>query len=259
MYNLFYAIDPCCSRLESLLFPKFSSIPPVTVPRYQRFPLGNGQSLHLLETIERHSAEFLNIKSPSKTENGEMHVYATVSAGEKPGSIRRSPLVRRSSCSNIEPDFGESCSSVALVSHFAQITARWWGSKRVDYSLYCPEGLGSFPVAALPNLLHSSYWESKDVVAFMVRQYVSGNDMGEREAPVFSPSQPTEKWMKRQTSLKIKNSAANHRGNDLLVTENSEQILTARFVYGPLDVVSLRYVISIGNSIYFAPFITALV
>ena len=50
------------------------------------------------------------------------------------------------------------------------VTRNWWGSKRIDYALYCPEGAGSFPTSALPHLFHASFWESLDVVAFMIRQ-----------------------------------------------------------------------------------------
>lgn len=46
----------------------------------------------------------------------------------------------------------------------------WWGSKRIDYALYCPEGLSNLAVSALPHLFHSSYWESCDAVAFILRQ-----------------------------------------------------------------------------------------
>lgn len=41
---------------------------------------------------------------------------------------------------------------------------------RVDYALYCPEGLQQFPTAVLSPLFHVSYWESNDVAAFVVRQ-----------------------------------------------------------------------------------------
>jgi len=49
-------------------------------------------------------------------------------------------------------------------------TQNWWGTKRVDYALYCPEGLQQFPTAVLSPLFHVSYWESSDVAAFVVRQ-----------------------------------------------------------------------------------------
>lgn len=50
------------------------------------------------------------------------------------------------------------------------VTARWWGTKRIDYALYCPDVLTAFPTVALPHLFHASYWESTDVVAFILRQ-----------------------------------------------------------------------------------------
>ena len=50
------------------------------------------------------------------------------------------------------------------------VTARWWGAKRIDYALYCPDVLTAFPTVALPHLFHASYWESTDVVAFILRQ-----------------------------------------------------------------------------------------
>nr|CAI5823728.1 unnamed protein product [Callosobruchus analis] len=40
----------------------------------------------------------------------------------------------------------------------------------MDYALYCPEGLSNFPTNALPHLFHASYWESSDVIAFILRQ-----------------------------------------------------------------------------------------
>ena len=50
-----------------------------------------------------------------------------------------------------------------------QLLQRWWGNKRIDYALYCPEGLANFPAQALPHLFHASYWESQDAIAFILR------------------------------------------------------------------------------------------
>lgn len=52
----------------------------------------------------------------------------------------------------------------------AVVASRWWGSKRMDYALYCPDALTAFPTVALPHLFHASYWESTDVVSFLLRQ-----------------------------------------------------------------------------------------
>jgi hypothetical protein len=62
-----------------------------------------------------------------------------------------------------------------IIRHFKLIfvftvTQKWWGTKRLHYALYCPEGLANFPTNALPHLFHASYWESSDVIAFILRQ-----------------------------------------------------------------------------------------
>lgn len=49
VYNLFHPTDPIASRLEPLLSARFSILAPVNVPRYAKYPLGNGQPLHLRE------------------------------------------------------------------------------------------------------------------------------------------------------------------------------------------------------------------
>ena len=36
--------------------------------------------------------------------------------------------------------------------------------------LYCPDGLQQFPFSALTQLCYSSYWESRDMVAFILWQ-----------------------------------------------------------------------------------------
>lgn len=61
-------------------------------------------------------------------------------------------------------------SSTRLLQAISVIRPKWWGTRRVDYALYCPEGLANFPTNALPHLFHSSYWESADVIAFILRQ-----------------------------------------------------------------------------------------
>lgn len=56
------------------------------------------------------------------------------------------------------------------------VQMKWWGTKRLDYALYCPEGLSNFPANALPHLFHASYWESADVIAFILRQVSGPNE-----------------------------------------------------------------------------------
>lgn len=49
VYNLFHPSDPIASRLEPLISAKFSILPPVNIPRYQKYPLGTGQPYYLRE------------------------------------------------------------------------------------------------------------------------------------------------------------------------------------------------------------------
>ena len=42
-------------------------------------------------------------------------------------------------------------------------------------------------------------------------------------------------------NLQIANLAPNHRANDVLVVEGVEQILQAKFCYGPMDLVALSH------------------
>ncbi|XP_071012757.1 membrane-associated phosphatidylinositol transfer protein 2-like isoform X9 [Oncorhynchus clarkii lewisi] len=171
VYNLFHSADPSASRLEPLLEKKFHLLPPFNVPRYTRFPLGDGNSALL-------------------------------------------------------------------------VAARWWGTKRMDFALYCPDALTAFPTVALPHLFHASYWESTDVVSFLLRQVMRHEnssilELDGKEVSEFSPSKPREKWLRKRTHVKIRNVTANHRVNDAVFTEDGQQVVTGRFMYGPLDMVTL--------------------
>uniref|UniRef100_A0A8C7GRW9 Phosphatidylinositol transfer protein membrane associated 2 n=1 Tax=Oncorhynchus kisutch TaxID=8019 RepID=A0A8C7GRW9_ONCKI len=174
VYNLFHPADPSASRLEPLLEKRFHQLPPFCVPRYQRFPLGDGHSALLGETS---LSLFLSL------------------------SLSRS---------------------------FSSVASRWWGSKRMDFALYCPDALTAFPTVALPHLFHASYWESTDVVSFLLRQVTE-----------FKPSKPREKWIRKRTHVKIRNVTANHRVNDAVFSEDGTQLVMGRFMYGPLDMVTL--------------------
>uniref|UniRef100_A0A663F507 DDHD domain-containing protein n=1 Tax=Aquila chrysaetos chrysaetos TaxID=223781 RepID=A0A663F507_AQUCH len=130
----------------------------------------------------------------------------------------------------------------ASTSEVVKILERWWGPKRIDYSLYCPDALTAFPTITLPHLFHASYWESSDVVAFILRQVMEkeGPQPAEsEETSIYSPAIPREKWQRKRTQVKIRNVTANHRASDVIVCEGKAQVLSGRFMYGPLDVVTL--------------------
>ncbi|XP_037938735.1 protein retinal degeneration B isoform X2 [Teleopsis dalmanni] len=218
VYNMFHPTDPTASRLESLLSARFSMLAPVNVPRYAKYPLGNGQPLHLLEVIQSHPQHF--------SESNNLLGGRRLSDASMQSTI--SGLIENVSLSTIH-----------------SLQTKWWGTKRLDYALYCPEGLSNFPAHALPHLFHASYWESADVIAFILRQIgkFEGNlfvGSPDKDAVSFHPGQPREKWIKKRTSVKLKNVAANHRANDVIVQEGREQRLNARFMYGPLDMITLH-------------------
>uniref|UniRef100_A0A6Q2ZE81 DDHD domain-containing protein n=1 Tax=Esox lucius TaxID=8010 RepID=A0A6Q2ZE81_ESOLU len=200
VYNLFHPADPSASRLEPLLEKKFHLLPPFNIPRYTRFPLGDGNSALL----------------------GILH---PVSVLEVPGVC--TGVFCPSAFHPITP-YPYACPRPPCA-----VAARWWGTKRIDFALYCPDALTAFPTVALPHLFHASYWESTDVVSFLLRQ-LDGKEVSE-----FTPSKPREKWLRKRTHVKIRNVTANHRVNDAVFTEDGQQVVTGRFMYGPLDVVTL--------------------
>ncbi|XP_043974483.1 membrane-associated phosphatidylinositol transfer protein 3 isoform X4 [Gambusia affinis] len=149
----------------------------------------------------------------------------------------------RGSVTSVESEMSV-CSISQLGNTIANISSGWWGSKRVDFALYCPDVLTTFPTVALPHLFHASYWESTDVAAFVLRQLMQCDCVCTQEADhldsaPFSPSSPREKWLRRRTHVKLRNVTANHRVNDVIATEDGPQTLVGRFMYGPLDMVTL--------------------
>uniref|UniRef100_A0ABM5F1R7 Membrane-associated phosphatidylinositol transfer protein 2 isoform X4 n=1 Tax=Pogona vitticeps TaxID=103695 RepID=A0ABM5F1R7_9SAUR len=226
VYNLFHPADPSASRLEPLLEKKFHILPPFNVPRYQRFPLGDGNSALLADVVQSHGGVFVESTSPS----------APVSAPQVRGFRRASEASIASQVSGMADSY--------TASNIANIAAKWWGTKRIDYALYCPDALTAFPTVALPHLFHASYWESTDVVSFLLRQVMRHEnssilELDGKEVSVFTPSKPREKWLRKRTHVKLRNVTANHRISDPVVNEDGPQVLTGKFMYGPLDMVTL--------------------
>ncbi|XP_053757931.1 membrane-associated phosphatidylinositol transfer protein 2 isoform X6 [Panthera pardus] len=226
VYNLFHPADPSASRLEPLLERRFHALPPFSIPRYQRYPLGDGCSTLLADALQTHSTVFQEHAAPSS-----------------PGTAPATRGFRRASEISIASQVSGMAESYTA-SSIAQIAAKWWGQKRIDYALYCPDALTAFPTVALPHLFHASYWESTDVVSFLLRQVMRHDnssilELDGKEVSVFTPSKPREKWQRKRTHVKLRNVTANHRINDAVANEDGPQVLTGRFMYGPLDMVTL--------------------
>ncbi|XP_060049183.1 membrane-associated phosphatidylinositol transfer protein 2 isoform X7 [Erinaceus europaeus] len=226
VYNLFHPADPSASRLEPLLERRFHELPPFSIPRYQRYPLGDGCSTLLADVLQTQNTIFQEHTTPSS-----------------PGTAPASRGFRRASEISIASQVSGMVESYTA-SGIAQIATRWWGQKRIDYALYCPDALTAFPTVALPHLFHASYWESTDVVSFLLRQVMRHDnssilELDGKEVSVFTPSKPREKWQRKRTHVKLRNVAANHRISDAVANEDGPQVLTGRFMYGPLDMVTL--------------------
>ncbi|KAI4877822.1 hypothetical protein NFI96_016324, partial [Prochilodus magdalenae] len=224
IFNLFYPSDPSASRLEPLLHPSLTQLPPFPVPRYQRYPLGDGRSTLISDTIVKHLLD--GSGAPDATQ-------APCCPGGSCRAGRAAADPENSTPAPILPD----CT-------ISQLCSRWWGCKRLDYVLYCPDVLTAFPTVALPPLFHASYWESTDAMAFILRQALRCDCLKAGEADCsdampISPSSPREKWLRRRTHVKLRNVTANHRVHDVIVTEDGPQTLVGRFMYGPLDMVTL--------------------
>uniref|UniRef100_A0A8C3DHE5 Phosphatidylinositol transfer protein membrane associated 2 n=1 Tax=Corvus moneduloides TaxID=1196302 RepID=A0A8C3DHE5_CORMO len=276
VYNLFHPADPSASRLEPLLERKFYLLPPFSIPRYQRFPLGDGNSAVLVETIQnnpillmessplgalQHQDSFMETSIPVPVLNwqdvsnksagcAESDVVQSHGAVFMENASLSTPIsapqfrgFRRASEISIASQVSGMADSYTA-SNIANIAAKWWGTKRIDYALYCPDALTAFPTVALPHLFHASYWESTDVVSFLLRQVMrhensSVLELDGKEVSVFTPSKPREKWLRKRTNVKLRNVTANHRINDTIANEDGPQTLTGRFMYGPLDMVTL--------------------
>uniref|UniRef100_A0A8C7P3L9 Phosphatidylinositol transfer protein membrane associated 2 n=1 Tax=Oncorhynchus mykiss TaxID=8022 RepID=A0A8C7P3L9_ONCMY len=239
LYNLFHPADPSASRLEPLLEKRFHQLPPFCVPRYQRFPLGDGHSALLADM-------FVDTQYPSSPLTGPRRSSEASIASQVSG-------MADSYISNSQYGLYTVYTvnsrlfllTDRLLSHSLSLVAsRWWGSKRMDFALYCPDALTAFPTVALPHLFHASYWESTDVVSFLLRQVMRHEnssilELDGKEVTEFKPSKPREKWLRKRTHVKIRNVTANHRVNDAVFTEDGTQLVMGRFMYGPLDMVTL--------------------
>uniref|UniRef100_A0A8C9S757 Phosphatidylinositol transfer protein membrane associated 2 n=1 Tax=Scleropages formosus TaxID=113540 RepID=A0A8C9S757_SCLFO len=278
VYNLFHPADPSASRLEPLLEKKFHLLPPFNVPRYQRFPLGDGNSALLADVVQSHGGVFVDSSYPSSPitapqcrgtrrasevsiasqVSGMADSYTATNIANSKWFHNTQPLALPSLStylSTLHPHllFLRSCGPCVIGPRptpadphalFPAVAARWWGTKRIDFALYCPDALTAFPTVALPHLFHASYWESTDVVSFLLRQVMRHEnssilELDGKEVSEFTPSKPREKWLRKRTHVKIRNVTANHRVNDAVFTEDGQQVVTGRFMYGPLDMVTL--------------------
>lgn len=211
MYNLFHLTDPGAIRVEPLLCNQFGYIPPCMIPRYSKFPMGDGYNLSLDHFIVKYG-DLFDIGESNRTSESEN-----------------------------TPNYDQLKSLHKII----QTKKNWWGDNRLDYVLYAPEKIANLPKQSLPYLFHSCFWESQDVSAFILRTLLTSNsyNFDQTSGGIGSslaekgnePILEVQKWQRKFNRVKLRNLSPNHRSNDVIVNEDKEQLLSAKFSYGPLD------------------------
>jgi len=57
-YNVFYAADPLGYRIEPLLDEKLAQVPPISIPRFRTYPMGDGTSVKVRNSLTKHAGLF---------------------------------------------------------------------------------------------------------------------------------------------------------------------------------------------------------
>ena len=57
-YNVFYAADPLAYRIEPLLEDKLAKVPPILIPRFRTYPMGDGTSIKVTDSLMKHIGLF---------------------------------------------------------------------------------------------------------------------------------------------------------------------------------------------------------
>lgn len=57
-YNVFYAADPLAYRIEPLLEEKLAKVPPILIPRFRTYPMGDGTSIKVADSLMKHVGLF---------------------------------------------------------------------------------------------------------------------------------------------------------------------------------------------------------
>ncbi|CDS42302.1 membrane associated phosphatidylinositol [Echinococcus multilocularis] len=132
VFNILNLADPFAYRLEPLLDASFESIPVVHLP-----------------TASNCSDQWQRLRE---------HLFSVVTVNGYPTDHQDAPHYHPSS-SSLSSDRADE-----------RILGGWWGSQRLDMGLCCTEDVQNILSRALPPLIHSSYWESKDTSCFIVWQ-----------------------------------------------------------------------------------------
>ena len=104
VFNMFHPSHPVVARLEPLLVPSCHQLPPVNIPRYGMFPLGDAAKLSLADLVQSNHALF-------------------ASAGSRLTPMRS----RRMSSDSVQSGMFETQQARTIT----EVTKLWWGNKRI--------------------------------------------------------------------------------------------------------------------------------
>nr|CDS34890.2 calpain (C02 family) [Hymenolepis microstoma] len=152
IFNIFSLADPFAYRLEPLLDSSFERIPVVHLPANSAASRSPDQWQRLRECLSMEAFYRTNVSSS----------ITVLSTSHK--SDPRDSSCQKQSSNTPTPSFSDGAED--------QISGQctWWGQSRIDVGLHCPEAVQNILSRALPPLVHSSYWESKDASFFIVWQ-----------------------------------------------------------------------------------------
>ena len=57
-YNVFYGADPLAYRIEPLLEERLAKVPPILIPRFRTYPMGDGTSIKVADSLMKHMGLF---------------------------------------------------------------------------------------------------------------------------------------------------------------------------------------------------------
>ncbi|VDO03311.1 unnamed protein product [Rodentolepis nana] len=173
IFNIFSLADPFAYRLEPLLDPSFEHIPVVRLPTNSAAGRSLDQWQRLRERLPMEAFFRANVNS-SVTALSASHNFDP-----------RDSSSQRQSSNLPNPSFSVGAEDQAS----GQCT--WWGQSRIDVGLHCPEAVQNILSRALPPLVHSSYWESKDASFFILWQ-LAERLHGKTVIHPYPPVEPTD-------------------------------------------------------------------
>ncbi|VDK38637.1 unnamed protein product [Taenia asiatica] len=186
VFNIFNLADPFAYRLEPLLDASFERIPVVHLPT---------SASHSPDQWQRLRERLFSVAAingyPSDQDAPHDHPLSS-SLSNKPDerilgrfrayTMRRARIIPLFRFHISTPGdvflhtyyllikWQSACPIRYFICAYVSEQGGWWGSQRLDMGLCCTEGVQNILSRALPPLVHSSYWESKDASCFIVWQ-----------------------------------------------------------------------------------------